>query len=359
VDEDFSGYLAALSGEELGSESLDRYPGLKNLPGVHTTPHVDHLREGDVVILRPKQGHVRTLYRRASPNNALFITERCNSDCVMCPQPPNSADDSFLVDENLRLIQLMDPSTELLGMTGGEPTLLKDDLIRIIQACRQSLPHTALHLLSNGRLFMYEDYAKRVAEAGGSALTIAVPLYSHLSQEHDKIVVAQDGFAQAITGLHHLAKYRQRLEVRVVIHAMNHHRLRALAEFIYRNLPFVAHVTFMQMEIKGYVKKNLQQLWVDPFEYQPELMRAVAYLDLVGMAVSVYNHQLCVLDQSLWPFARKAISDWKNIYLQDCEKCVEREHCGGLFASAETVHSAYIVPFSAVAADADQRHVPS
>ncbi len=34
---------------------------------------------------------------------------------------------------------------------------------------------------------------------------------------------------------------------------MNHHRLRALAEFIYRNFPFVAHVTFMQMEIKGYV----------------------------------------------------------------------------------------------------------
>ena len=148
-----------------------------------------------------------------------------------------------------------------------------------------------------------------------------------------------------MTGLHNLGKYRQRLEVRVVVHAMNHHRLRSLAEFIYRNLPFVAHVTFMQMEIKGYVKKNMAQLWIDPFEYQEELVRAVRYLDLVGMSVSVYNHQLCVLDRSLWPFARKAISDWKNIYLPECDNCVEQAQCGGLFASAETAHSAHIAPF--------------
>src|SRR5207247_9824666 len=99
-------------------------------------------------------------------------------------------------------------------------------------------------------------------------------------------------------------------------------------------------------EIKGYVKKNLDELWIDPFDYQSQLAEAVSYLDMVRMNVSVYNHQLCVLEKSLWPFARKSISDWKNIYLPECEVCGERKRCGGLFASAETVHSKHIRPFA-------------
>jgi hypothetical protein len=63
------------------------------------------------------------------------------------------------------------------------------------------------------------------------------------------------------------------------------------------------------------------------------------------MRVSIYNHQLCVLDRRLWPFARKSISDWKNIYLEECASCAIREECGGLFQSAAKRHSSYIKPF--------------
>jgi hypothetical protein len=61
-----------------------------------------------------------------------------------------------------------------------------------------------------------------------------------------------------------------------------------------------------------------------------------------GMNVSIYNHQLCVLDRSLWPFAKKSISDWKNMYLDECASCGVLESCGGLFKWAEKKHSAHI-----------------
>src|SRR5262249_30006233 len=108
------------------------------------------------------------------------------------------------------------------------------------------------------------------------------------------------------------------------------------------NLPFVEHVAFMGLEMMGYTKTNLKTLWIDPGDYQDTLEQAVSVLALRGMNVSIYNHQLCVLRRSLWRFARKSISDFKNIYLDASQTCAVLEDCGGLFKSAEQIHSRYI-----------------
>jgi len=60
------------------------------------------------------------------------------------------------------------------------------------------------------------------------------------------------------------------------------------------------------------------------------------------MNVSIYNHQLCVLDRQLWPFARQSISDWKNEYIAECDGCAVRHRCGGFFSSGTAMHSAHI-----------------
>jgi hypothetical protein len=102
----------------------------------------------------------------------------------------------------------------------------------------------------------------------------------------------------------------------------------------------------MGLEITGFTRANLETLWIDPSEYQTELYRAVSLLSDSRMHVSIYNHQLCVLDRRLWQFARKSISDWKNEYMPECENCREKENCGGFFASAKIRYSAHIRAFS-------------
>lgn len=96
----------------------------------------------------------------------------------------------------------------------------------------------------------------------------------------------------------------------------------------------------------GFVHRNLESLWIDPYDYQAELAEATEILMLSGINVSIYNHQLCVLDKAFWPFARKSISDWKNIYLEECNHCAMKEDCGGLFQSAARNHSSYIKRFA-------------
>jgi hypothetical protein len=103
----------------------------------------------------------------------------------------------------------------------------------------------------------------------------------------------------------------------------------------------------MGLEMMGYTRANLEGLWIDPADYQRELAAAVAELRDARMNVSIYNHQLCVLDRVLWPFARKSISDWKNEFVEACGACSVRERCGGFFASsAKLKYSAHIAAVS-------------
>jgi His-Xaa-Ser system radical SAM maturase HxsC len=175
---------------------------------------------------------------------------------------------------------------------------------------------------------------------------LGIPLYADYYQVHDHVVQVKGAFNQTVRGLYNLARHGQRIEIRVVLHQLTVPRLTRLAQYIFKNLPFVEHIAFMGLENTGYTPFHLDQLWIDPVHYQEPLEEAVLHLAHLGMSVSIYNTQLCVLPGSLWPFVRKSISDWKNIYLEECQGCTKVEACGGLFASSATKgRSAYLKAF--------------
>lgn len=292
------------------------------------------VRPGDVVRLRPGASLVSVLYRRGSTSNTLFTTERCNSRCLMCSQPPREDDDAWRVGEMLRLISLVDPDEEQLGVTGGEPTLLGDRLADMLLAARTYLPQTRLQVLTNGRAFAHRPLAERLATIDRERTVWAIPLYADVAGVHDEIVAASGAFAETLDGLYELGRLGAQVEIRVVLHALTIPRLPQLAAFVYRRLPFVRHVALMGLEPMGFAKINRERLWIDPSDYATELTAAVFHLADRGVPVSLYNLPLCVLPRELWPYARQSISDWKNVYPDDCAPCVLKEHCAGFFASA-------------------------
>jgi len=304
-----------------------------------------YLADGDVLRIWPKNKRVRVLYRRGSLHNHFLLTERCNHYCLMCSQPPKDIDDSWIVEDVLAAIPLLDPSTKEIGFTGGEPTLLGDDLFRILRAVKSYLPRTAIHILSNGRLFAAPEFARRYADIHHFDIMVGIPIYSDVSTVHDYVVQSDGAFDETIRGILNLKRLGQRVEVRIVIHRQTYARLAQLAEFITRNLTFVDHVALMGLEITGFTRINLDSLWIDPMDYQRQLYEAVTWLADSRTNVSIYNHQLCVLDKRLWPFARKSISDWKNEYMPECQGCRVKEDCGGFFSSARIRHSDHIRPY--------------
>jgi hypothetical protein len=137
------------------------------------------------------------------------------------------------------------------------------------------------------------------------------------------------------------------VEIRIVLHKQTVERLVPTCEFICRNLLFVDHVALMGLEITGFTRPNLDVLWIDPYEYRDTLSEAVSILNSYGMSTSVYNHQLCVVNEDVERNYRKSISDWKNEYIAACEPCTRKAECGGFFSSSKMYrHSDHIKAFA-------------
>lgn len=313
---------------------------------VFKIPTLQHLEDGDLVSVG-NDGNINTLYRINSNHNTLLATERCNSNCLMCSQPPRDRNDIPLLYEiHKELIPLIPKDCIELGVSGGEPTLMGELFFSLMKQLKEQLPNTEIHVLTNGRSFAWNHMAEKLGQIDNKRLMLGIPVYSDYYQIHDYIVQAKNAFYQTILGLHNLSRYDQRLEIRVVLHKQSIPRLTKLAKYIYKNLPFVEHVAFMGLEYIGYTPKNIDKLWIDPYDYQEELSEAVEYLSGQGMHVSIYNTSLCVLPERVWKFARKSISDWKNDYLPECNSCTKLKDCGGLFTWNLKKHSDHIKPFT-------------
>lgn len=316
---------------------------LRSIDGpILSVPSVENLKDGYIVNIEPATGYLRVVYRPESPHNTIFTTDRCNSNCLMCSQPPKDIDDSDLIENHLRMISLIQDPPEVLGITGGEPTLLGDDLIRLLTALKAHFPPTHIHMLTNGRRYADPSFTRNLAAVGHPSFVSAIPLYADIAGIHDYIVQAHGAFDETVEGLYNAAEVGLRIEIRIVLHKQSIPRLPQLAEFIYWNFPFAAHVALMGLEPIGYVNPNWDDLWIDPVEYMDQLKKAVRYLHHRRMHVSIYNLQLCLLPRELWAFARKSISDFKNIYLDVCTPCSLKDHCSGLFLSQQKRHSAHI-----------------
>jgi len=316
----------------------------KDIPCVFDVPasSCSTLNEGDIVLIE-HTGKVTRLYEAGSPHNSIFVTNRCNCSCIMCPQPPSN-DPENLLERNLMLISLLDQTkTKQLGITGGEPTLLGEDLVKIIQACRKRLPNTLLTLLTNAIKLKDLEFARALVLSGLPRMVVEIALYGDNDTEHDSITGVKGSFYKTLEGLYNLALLGQPVGLRTVLHAMTIERLTQYSEFIYRNLTFVVNVAFMGMETTGLASSNLDRLWVDPYEYREQLATAVKHLTRRQVPVSIYNHQLCILPYNLWPLARRSITSWKVTYLPLCEECGVKDSCCGFFSTSER-HSAFIRP---------------
>ena len=313
-------------------------------PVLRLGPELAHLDAGDIIHVPGDGRRVTVLWKNSARHNALLLTEQCDNYCLMCSQPPKDRDDAWLFDRARKVISLLPPDARALSLTGGEPTLHADALIGLLEHCKRVTPGLSLHLLSNGRRFADPEFTRRYAAVGLADIMAGIPVYAPEPGLHDFIVQAAGAFNETVHGILNLASLGQAVEIRVVVQRHTVPVLAGLAAFIVRNLPFVAQVALMGLEMTGLARPNAPLVWADPAGYQHELAAAVDILATAGITTRIYNHQLCVLDRRLWPYAVRSISDWKNDYLDICRTCTVRDACGGVFTTSGNRLSQHLRP---------------
>lgn len=251
----------------------------------------------------------------------------------MCSQPPRDVDDRWILREIRDTLPLIDKQTRTMGFTGGEPLLDWQEFVGILAMCRDVLPQTAVHVLSNGRAFACTEIVTAWAGVRHPNLMVGIPIYSAVDTVHDYVVQAKGAFDETVLGVLKLKDRGQRVEIRVVLHAITAPRLLATSQWLARNLPFVDHVALMGLENTGFAIANDRLLWIDPLHYKEQLAQSVEVLTASKVRVSVYNLTRCLLDSSVWPYARQSISDWKNGFVAECDSCDEKQRCSGFFTT--------------------------
>ena len=196
----------------------------------------------------------------------------------MCSQPPRDVDDRWLLEEIKAALELVDGRTRSFTFTGGEPLLEWRKFIGMLGRCRDLLPDTAVHVLTNGRAFAQREIVSAWARVGHPNLMAGIPIYSAVDHVHDYVVQATGAFDETVLGILRLKDAGQRVEVRVVLHAITAPRIVETCRWISRNLPFVDHVALMGLENTGFTLANDELIWIDPVDYQDNLANAVSAL---------------------------------------------------------------------------------
>ena len=95
---------------------------------------------GEYSILEFQDHAAYVYYDACAVDNALFITNRCNSNCIMCPVSSIVRKKSGIarIEELLQIVKQIPSDAEHLTITGGEPFLLKKDLFRLFFDSRRS-----------------------------------------------------------------------------------------------------------------------------------------------------------------------------------------------------------------------------
>ena len=290
------------------------------------------LENADVVVPHAYRNEVTVLLRESDTHHSLFMTNRCNSYCLMCSQPPTTSDDGWLVDEAIDAISHLRYSPGALGLTGGEPLLLGAGLRRVLEAIAEQHPRTRVEVLTNGRLFARSSVASQILKDLRIPVCWLVPLYGHADFVHDFVVQSHGAFDETLAGLLALQEYKQEVQLRVVLIEPVLQVLEELASFVGRNLPFVREVALMGCEPIGFALANRELCEVDLTDWADVLKQASRALERHAIPHLLMNAPLCALPTPLWPLAHRSISDWKNVYAAECEQCTVKAGCSGLFA---------------------------
>lgn len=312
----------------------------------HTNRKVLNIYHSGDILSISETGNVSLLYSEIDSEIDVFMTNKCNSNCVMCPLSENvrrryDEEHDLFLDE---YIDLLPEDIGYINVTGGEPTLYSSRFISVMQRLTNKFQNSDFQLLTNGRSFADKNYLLETLNVCPSGIRFAVPLHSADEDIHDSITRSKNSFRQTDAGIRNLLALQQKVEIRVVISKRNINTLLATAEYIVNKYSGVFCVNFIGMEMMGNASVNREELWVDYQDAFNNAKKAIDTLVKNGIDVQLYNFPLCAVEKGYWYIAAKSITEYKVRYMDECEGCEVKEICGGFFYSTKQVMQPKVIP---------------
>ncbi|MCJ7479351.1 MAG: radical SAM protein [Candidatus Nanohaloarchaeota archaeon QJJ-7] len=153
----------------------------------------------------------------------------CNSRCVFCAQGHrrNQGDNST---EELKeeMKESREDGAEMITFTGGEPTI-RDDIIDLV-AYADDLGYDIIQIQSNGRMFSYMEFSKKIVEAGANEFSPAI--HGHKPEVHEAGTRAEGSWKQCYQGIKNLKELDQYVITNTVVTKINYEYLPEITKML-------------------------------------------------------------------------------------------------------------------------------
>jgi His-Xaa-Ser system radical SAM maturase HxsC len=287
------------------------------------------------------------LQNRNNSGNTLYVVNQCNSNCIMCPDTDyrRQLPRTISFEDINRQIVAMNPQNSDVIITGGEPTLLKYDLIDVILACYKQMPDVKVTLLTNGRALADKAYALSFKPLSADRFVVEIPIHGYDADTHDYITQSRGSFEQTVEGIKSMISFGIPVAIRIVVSKLNSNYLHKMCEFLVEEFPQLICINIMGVEMLGSAYKNKESVWIDFSNLKTGLENCVEICFRGGITPRLFNYPLCLIDEKYWIFYKKSITPSKVLFKEDCSNCSLKSRCGGFFNSTIR-HTDYLVkPF--------------
>ena len=291
-------------------------------------------------------GNAYKYFDASSLDNAIMVTNKCNSNCLMCPTPEaiRKKDIAINVDYLIHVAQHFPKDAEHITITGGEPFLAGRDIFKLFDYLKGHFPVTDFLVLTNGRIFSVIEYTDRLAETQPGNTILGIPLHGFNDATHDSITQSAGSFRQTYQGLKNLLSRGIRVELRIVVSKLNMDFITGIAQLIVNEFKGAECVKIMGLEMTGNAAKNKDSVWISYKEAFEKAQPAIDILTKAGIDVGLYNFPLCSVNENYRSICEKSISDYKIRFAPECDRCTEKDACGGMFSGTIRLSKDDIIP---------------
>jgi MoaA/NifB/PqqE/SkfB family radical SAM enzyme len=212
-------------------------------------------------------------------------------------------------------------------ISGGEPTI-HPDFFGIVRYLRSISPNAFIYILTNGRMFYYKEFVRKVLAF--NKIFLVIPVFGHNARLHDRITRINGSFKQTISGIRCILKNRrkgQKLEIRVVLVRQNFMYLGKIVEFIHRNFDEIDNLVLIFPEPEGRCEADFGNIGLTYSEVKDIIGEVVLKWKDRFRSLRIYHFPLCTIDRRLWPYSWITQNPQETAYAPQCRKCRLRNYC--------------------------------
>jgi MoaA/NifB/PqqE/SkfB family radical SAM enzyme len=186
------------------------------------------------------------------------LTMACNERCPFCNVPVEDYAVRTTPEHVIEaeLAELVASGAQTVTVSGGEPTLLRKRLCKLVSDARaRSVPFVELQ---TNAVLLDESYARELAAAG---LTSAfVSLLSHVPEHHDTLAGLAGAFPRCLAGIDALLDAGIRVTLNPVVASLTQELLPDFIDFVATRLSRVRSISLSAVQPHGRARHDLDLL---------------------------------------------------------------------------------------------------